>query len=439
MDFLMKAIYVGQPFSRFVQKGFYMIACGIDFGTSNSAIALARDGAVTAVQVEGAHETLPSAIFYYEDGRAVYGRQASESFYAGDVGRLMRSFKRTLGTDLVEFGAIINGKLKRFDHIIAGFIRYMKNRAEAAAGAGLEHVVMGRPVRFVEDDTAADALAQDQLEAIGRLVGFKHVEFQFEPIAAAFAHEREITGEKLALVVDIGGGTSDFSVIRLSGKGRDAVDRKSDICSNVGVRIGGNDLDRDFCLRAFMPSLGYGSRHGAKDMLLPLHYFHDMAEWSKVNTLYVPRNVRELKEMLGVSHAPEKLARFVRAVEKELGHRLLTSVEAGKITLTGETRTVADIGYLDSGFSLPLTRDEFDLSVGSRIDSIDQGITECLKLAGLGDADIELIILTGGSTEVVCLKDRVRNRFPAAAISEKDKLSSVCTGLGFDSLRRFAA
>lgn len=184
-----------------------MSVCGIDFGTSNSAVAAVTREGVRLARVEGQSATMPSAIFYHEDGRPAYGRDAVASFFGGDAGRFMRSFKRALGTELLEYGAIINGRLKPYDQIIAGFIRHLKTQAEGDLGFALDSVVMGRPVHFVDGSAAADALAQNQLERIAKLVGFKNIEFQLEPIAAAFAHERHVKGEKLALVADIGGTT----------------------------------------------------------------------------------------------------------------------------------------------------------------------------------------------------------------------------------------
>src|SRR5690606_29664205 len=144
-------------------------------------------------------------------------------------GRFMRSLKRILGTPLMEQGTIINGKRKPFENIIADFLRQMKTTAEAASGQAFDSVVMGRPVHFIDHDPEGDRRAEQELCGIAKSVGFKNIEFQFEPIAAAFAHERKLTEEKLALVADIGGGTSDFTVIRLSPDNIGKAGRSDDI------------------------------------------------------------------------------------------------------------------------------------------------------------------------------------------------------------------
>ncbi len=207
--------------------------CGIDFGTSNSAIAISTASGVALAPVEGKHLTLPSAVFYPVGRAPVYGREAMGCFMEGDEGRLMRSLKRLLGTQLMNFGTLVNDKPRRFEEIIGGFVSYMKARGEKAAGRSIDSVVMGRPVHFIDRDPEADDTAENQLAGIARQAGFRHIEFQFEPIAAAFAHETKLTSEKLALVVDIGGGTSDFTVIRLGPERAKKLVRRDDILGNA--------------------------------------------------------------------------------------------------------------------------------------------------------------------------------------------------------------
>ncbi|MBI1216098.1 MAG: Hsp70 family protein [Alphaproteobacteria bacterium] len=417
-----------------------MITCGIDFGTSNSALALAAQGRITLAPVEEGQLTLPSAIFYQPiKNKPLFGRRAQRHFFEGDEGRFMRSLKRLLGTSLMGQGTVVNGKLRKFDTIIGDFIAHLKASAEAAAGETVENVVMGRPVHFIDGDAAGDARAQGELEKIARAVGFKNILFQFEPIAAAFAHERRVRGEKLALVVDIGGGTSDFTVIRLSEERGKKTDRQEDILANTGLRVGGNDFDKDLCLAAFMPDFGYKSTYGEKNLELPLSPFHDMSEWSKVNFLYTPKIRGELHAMHRESHDMKRFGRFVNIVERETGHRLLSVVEDCKISLTAENENTAPLGFVEEGFAIPVTRDGFDAAVEKHVEAIDAAAAECLRQSGVSGEDVGLVILTGGTTEVPLLKSAVAKRFPAAELSEDEKLASVGIGLGYDSLRRFTA
>ena len=193
-------------------------ACGLDFGTSNSTFArVGADGVPLLLALEDGKPTIPSVLFFgFEDDRLHFGRQAVAEYVSGADGRLLRSLKSVLGTALIGDSTRVKARSYGFVEIIGLFIAELKRRAEAELGAGVDSVVCGRPVHFVDDDALADAAAQDQLAGAVRAQGFSHIEFQFEPIAAALDYERQVSGEKLALIVDLGGGTSDFSVVRVS-------------------------------------------------------------------------------------------------------------------------------------------------------------------------------------------------------------------------------
>lgn len=415
-----------------------MHPCGIDFGTSNSAIAAAdRDGA-RLLPVEGDSDTLPSALFFAaQQPLPAFGRAAQKLFFEGEEGRFMRSLKRILGTALMGQGTVVNGRMRAFDDIIGQFISHLKATGESRLNHPLTHVMMGRPVNFIDGDAAANRRAQDELERITRRAGFAHIAFQFEPVAAAFAHEAKVEEEKRALVVDIGGGTSDFTVIKISRRYMTRADRAQDILGHAGTRLGGNDFDKSLSLGGFMPALGYRTTYGEKKLDVPLSPFHDMSEWSKVNFLYTPKVKKDMRDILYESHAPEKFGRFVTALEHEAGHRILSSVETAKIDLTDKMETQADLGFIESGLGIDITRDAFDGMIREHVARISSAIDECLATAQLKDTDIEIIILTGGPTETPLLKHAICSRFPAAQLSEDNKLSSVALGLGYDSLRRF--
>jgi hypothetical chaperone protein len=415
-----------------------MHGCGIDFGTSNSAISVAGVDGARLLPVEAGHGTLPSALFYLVTSKTpAFGRAAQKLFFEGEEGRFMRSLKRILGTPLMAQGTVVNGRLRAFDDIIGDFISYLKSAAEAHLQAPLTQAVIGRPVHFIDGDAAGDKRAEAQLEKIARAAGFRDVLFQFEPVAAAFAHEAKVEGEKCALVADIGGGTSDFTVIRVSSRYMARADRAQDILGNAGVRIGGNDFDKSLSLGAFMPELGYRSTYGKKNLEVPLSPFHDMSEWSKVNFLYTPRMRQEMNAILKESRAPRKFGRFVAALEKEAGHRILSAVETAKIELTVRDKVAAPLDFLEPGLAAQTSRHAFDDFIGPHISKISQSIAECLARAGVTREDIEVIVLTGGPTETPLLRETITALFPRAQLSEENKLSSVALGLGYDSFRRF--
>jgi hypothetical chaperone protein len=410
------------------------VSCGIDFGTSNSSIALAKDETISLVAVENAHQTIPSAIFFPENEHIpCFGRAATNLFFTKRKGRYMRSLKRILGTSLTSQGTLINGKVIRFDRIISLFLKNIKDKADKLADTEVESVVMGRPVHFVDNDPQANKRAQEELKGIAQSIGFKNIAFQFEPIAAAFAHEVNIQSEKLALVVDLGGGTSDFTVIRLSNRNIHKRDRSSDILANTGVRVGGNDFDKHLSLAAIMPHLGYKSTYGEKRLEVPIKLYQDLSEWSKVNFLYTLKIISQTRQLLHQSHDKKKLARLLRILEQETGHLLLAGVEETKIALTSQQEHSALFDFIEHGFSVNIHRTQFEEAIRQEVDKIVEAATQCVQLAGISRQAVELVILTGGSTEVPIIQEAFKNLFPNTALADENKLSSVGLGLGYDS------
>ena len=414
------------------------VSCGIDFGTSNSSVAIANKGTVTLVPVEDDQVTIPSAIFFPERGyHPVFGRVALQSFFERRKGRFMRSLKRVLGTSLMSHGTLINGKSIKFERIIGSFLENLRRSTNNFAACEVENVVMGRPVHFVDNDHDADKRAQEELRSIAQRVGYKHIEFQFEPIAAAFAHEVKLEGEKLAIVADLGGGTSDFTVIRLSGKYVTKPDRTSDILANTGVRVGGNDFDKDLSLAAIMPEVGYLSTYGKKHLEVPLKYFHDLAEWSKVNFLYTPKVLSQVRQYLHESHDKKRFRRLLTLLEQERGHSLLATAEEVKIGLTETLSHSAHFDFLEDGLTITVDRKQFENAIEKEVQKMALAATECLKRAGVKENNIDLVILTGGSTEVPLVQSAFKKIFPHAAVADENKLSSVGLGLAYDASRRF--
>ena len=414
------------------------ISCGIDFGTSNSSIAIANQGKVNLVAVEGSSTTTPSAMFFLRKGNIpYYGREAVNMFLERSPGRFMRSLKRVLGSPVMRQGTMVNGELMRFDEIITSFLKNLKDKADAEAGKELENVVMGRPVHFVDNDSAADARAEAELKLIAKRLGFNNIEFQFEPIAAAFAHEMNITGEKLAIVVDLGGGTSDFTVIRLSNQYIHKADRSSDILANTGIRIGGNDFDKDLSLAAIMPELGYRSTYGTKNLEVPLYHYFDLSEWSKVNFLYTTKIISQTRQILFEAHDKTRYRRLLQVLEQETGHTLLATTEETKIALTARNEYDAPFDFLEDGLTTKVTREQFDEAIIQKVEKISESALLCLREAGVQKENIDLVILTGGSTEVPLIQSEFKKLFPNAALADENKLSSVGLGLAYDSQNKF--
>ena len=424
-----------------IKKYLYDITCGIDFGTSNTTIAIANsvDGSITMVPLEGHHETIPSTIFFQsENSNPLFGRQALNAYISREEGRFMRSFKRVLGTSLMNEGTIISGKQTQFETIIGPFVKHVKNKAELLADKEIHSVVAGRPVHFVDGNEKANQAAESQLKSIFSAAGFQDIRFQYEPIAAAVAHELAMDDkERLAVVMDIGGGTSDFTIMRLSGSSINKIDRQDDILANAGIRMGGNDFDRALSLACFMPLLGMGSLWGTKGLTFPSTAFFDLSELSKIQCMYTRKYKRDLAALISQSTNKTLTQRLQFVVEEELGHSLMASVEDSKINLSASEQTIANLSFIEAGLQSECSRSQFEDSLYGNLVSIIDTINACVLQAGILADDISLVILTGGGTAMPIIQNLTRQLFPQAEIADANRLSSVGFGLACDARRTY--
>ncbi len=413
--------------------------CGVDFGTTNSTIgAIAPGSGPRLVPVEGEDVTIPSALFFaFDDGGVRFGRHAVRGYMEGAEGRFMRALKSVLGTGLMRETTLVGRDRMSFQGLIGRFLDHLRQRLETQHGDVPEQVVFGRPVRFVDDDDNADRLAQDQLAEAARIAGFRHVEFQFEPVAAALHVERELNDEALALVVDIGGGTSDFSVLRLSPERARRIDRSDDILSTGGVHVGGTDFDRQLSIAHVMPHFGLGSQTGDGRRHLPVWYFNDMATWHKINQLYTAKTMRDIRSLAREAAEPEKLRRYEHLLVHRSGHRLAAQVEIAKIELSDAPDTAITLQEPGLSLDLPVTRQAFESGCAELVERISRAIDEALRTAAVTAVAVDTVILTGGGAQVPLVKAAATARFPHARIPRSDQLGSVGLGLAVDAARRF--
>ena len=409
-----------------------MIACGLDFGTSNSAIGVALDdGTATLAPVEAGDTLLPSAVFFeYEaKGRVLFGNEAVSAYVGQTEGRLMRALKSILGSPLIDEETSLGSRKVPLTEVVEIFVRHLKDKAEAFAGQEITAVVHGRPVRFVDDDDKADAQAQAVLEAIARRVGFRDVAFVYEPIAAAHHYEQTVQKEELALIADIGGGTSDFSVIRVGPQRRARPDRGQDVLANAGVRVGGTDFDAALSLAAVMPLLGLGTQLAEKNLPMPSAPYHELATWATINFAYTYKNERALAELVPLACEPEKVERLLRLVHNRLGHRLALAVEDGKIALSAENSVAVPLTFLEASLEVVATRFDFDRAIEARTERLYTTARDCIATAGLGPAAIDTVFLTGGSSRVPAVRAAVARAAPSARLAGDSDLLSVALGL----------
>lgn len=413
-------------------------ACGVDFGTSNSTVGWQRPGQSALLALEDGKSTLPSVVFFNADEDTVaVGRAAIAEYLEGYEGRLMRSLKSLLGTSLMNGQTEVQGRPLRFMDLLTGFIGELKQRAQASAGHEFRQAVFGRPVFFVDDDPVADRLAQDTLADIARRCGFADVEFQFEPIAAAFDYESRIEREELVLVVDIGGGTSDFSLLRLSPDGMRRADRRDDILASRGVHIGGTDFDKQLSLHSAMPLLGLGGRlkNGAA---VPSGCYFNLATWHTINFAYTRQAWSDLQGVYAEAEDKRSLDRLFTLISQRAGHWLAIQVEAAKIALSDVEAQRLDLGQIEAGLALTIARADFEQAVGRLVDRIESAVAELLCDAGVAAGDVDTVFFTGGASGVPLLRARIAALLPAARAVEGDLHGSIGSGLALDAQRRFA-
>lgn len=414
-----------------------MARLGIDFGTSNTAAGIAINGTPQLIALEAEAQTLPTAVFFDFEAREMrIGAAASDALLAGAEGRYMRGLKSLLGTRLMRERRVLLGERLDFIDIVARFLARVKTQAEAATGMQFDTALSGRPVRFHSADDARDAQALTDLrEAYGR-AGFDHVDFMNEPEAAALANRAALRPGDLGLVIDIGGGTSDFTLFRQ--RGNDEID----ILESHGIRLGGTDFDRSLSIGRVMPQLGMGSeiRHafGGDTHITPNAIFNDLATWAKIPFLYGADTRKAAAELHKFAEHPKRLARLVKVLDEELGHDLAFAVEAGKIRANGsgaegDAEPVIDVSMLKPRATLPLPRDWMRKRLSKLAAKMGDAAEATAQNAGIAPGAVDRLIFVGGSSLMEVVEAEMRARFPRAEGHRGAALTAIVEGLALSA------
>jgi len=390
-----------------------MTICGLDFGTSNSTIGVLNNNQRLMVPLEKDsfeqwQSTLPSALFFgFEDDQTSFGRKAIDRYTTGESGRLLRSMKSLLGGSFMEDKTRVKDRLYSFDDIIGFFIGQLKHSAENYTGhesKPLESVVLGRPVYFNDTDQKLDKEAENHLAQIARNAGFKEISFQFEPIAAAMDYEQQVKSEELALIIDIGGGTSDFTLVKLSPKRHGQSDRAQDFIANHGVHLGGTDFDRQLSVNSVMPEFGMGMPLNDKPgLVMPSSYYFDLATWHKIHLLYDRQVLRELHSLYLQASDKPRINRLTELLKNRKGHQLASLVEQAKIELSTQSEASIDLEslfYESQNINIhncDLTQSQLQQSLQKDIDKIFDALQETLNQASVKKSrEIYIIALVKG-------------------------------------------
>lgn len=416
----------------------------IDFGTSNSAAATLVGGNIHRIAIEHSEQTLPTAVFFPAGRGAMrIGAAAAQALIDGEDGRYMRALKSVLGTQLLHERRLIGGRDRTLAGIITEFLIELRERSQASTGQSFRRALSGRPVHFHSANAEKDKQAEKDLHACYLAAGFEEVTFLAEPEAAALvSHSMGLQGSagsadsanQIGLIVDIGGGTSDFSVFRSHGS-------ELEILANHGIRLGGTDFDYAVSMAHAMPSLGLGGelhREMGKGLLpVPRAPFVDLATWAKIPFLYTTKTRGMVSDMARMAVDRQKMDRFATVLELELGHELAFTIERGKIAVNqgGKAENI-DMGFIEKGMSQTVTPQSLNVVLSDSQVKLGKAASKSLEMAGVAADDIGRVILVGGSSLMSFVTDEMRALCPGAEILRSQAFTAVVDGLALAIRRR---
>jgi len=414
------------------------IVFGIDFGTTNSALSIYHNGQVEVVNIDelNGNGSLMRSVLYFNEECEIFAGQEAISHYVDDgaAGRFMQSIKTFLPNRSFVSTEVF-GKSYGIEDLVAIILRRIKAKGEARVGCSVESVVLGRPVLFSEDPEK-DALAQRRLEAAARKAGFRQIWFQFEPVAAALSYEESLPAgaEKIVFIGDFGGGTSDFTVIRVKGGAFARADRRSDVLSLGGVYTAGDKFDSQIMWDKVAKYFGRGAKYrgmGKEDLFdIPHSIIYTLCQWHRIPLLRA-RKVREQIRLIKNSATDRKaIENLEHLISDNYGFFLFQSIEKSKCELSH--RELTDIRFSERDLSIAesISRTEFDAINAENFAQIAHCIDDVVAESGVTHQGIDTVFLTGGTSRIPYLRDLFMQRFGAEKLEDRDAFTSVVHGLG---------
>lgn len=411
---------------------------GVDFGTTNSALSIYRDGKVEVVDIDdlSANGSLMRSVLYFNEDNEIFTGQEAISQYVseGAAGRFMQSIKNFLPNRSFESTEVF-GKKYGIDDLIAIVLRKIKAKGEAYVGSPVDSVVLGRPVVFSEDPEK-DALAQNRLEKAARKAGFRHIFFQFEPVAAALSYEESLPAgaEKLVLIGDFGGGTSDFTVIRVKGGAFGRADRRSDVLSIGGVYTAGDKFDSQIMWEKIAKYFGRGVKHKGmgKDELfdIPHSIIYTLCQWHRIPLLRARKTREQIRLIKNAATDRQAIENLEHLISDNYGFFLFQSIEKAKCELSQQDFSQVSFKERALSISEGITRKEFEAINGDNLARISRCIDEVIDSSGVTRGEIDTVFLTGGTSRIPMIRQLFEERFGARKLENRNAFTSVVHGLG---------
>lgn len=423
-----------------------MRAIGIDFGTTNSAVATwGADQGVRVARFDGLDRTLrlgdggssvadnlPTVFFFPSGERSLHtGYDAIQRYVeSGMDGRFIQSIKTFLPSRAFT-GTQVGGKVRSIEELVAAFLRQLVEKASHSLQTELKGpVVLGRPARF-SADPELDALAEGRLRRAAALAGLSEVTFVIEPVAAALAYEATLTADETVVVADLGGGTTDFTVMRVGPSCSRLTDRSASILASGGLSVAGDRFDAEIVRAKLFPLLGHGSEYDTISgaALVPHSLFQKLLQWNHVSFLKSRDMLEFLRKVHAKSSDPKGIGALLQIVEEDLGYVMFRAVERAKRLLPNSDPAAIEAEAFAFPVSAWLTREEFDTAVSGLLDDIRATATEVLGAAGLDPSRVDAVFLTGGTSLIPEVRAVFAKLFGADKLRDRNTFTSVVDGL----------
>jgi hypothetical chaperone protein len=412
-----------------------MYLYGIDFGTTNSALAIFDEEKKEIVDTI----IIPSLIYFPSiaspsQEKYVIGETAISSYLSDNMqGRFIKSIKQILSRSSFIETRIQNKRYSASD-LVALILKELKERADQIIGYDCKKAVIGRPVFFDDDNTSKDTLAQTRLNKAAQIAGFTEVRFQFEPIGAAFAYEKTIEHKERVLVGDLGGGTTDFTYLILDPSKIASKDRKSDMMATGGIYIGGDSFDSAFMWEKGTPYFGKNTVYEAtpgKPLTVPKSLFANICTWDKMNFFNGLRIKKDIEDYFYYSGNDPLFKNLITLIDHNLGYSVFQAIEQTKIELSDADSSRFVYQKMGININEKLTLANYSELIAKDVAKISDYLDEFLASNDLDPKDIDSLFLTGGTSMVKSIQNLFKTRFPHLKINSGDNFKSVAKGLAY--------
>ncbi|GEO17774.1 molecular chaperone DnaK [Microvirga aerophila] len=414
------------------------LSIGIDFGTSNTVVAIAdARGNVEALTFDHRGDDLKvyvTALCFWDErhGNGLRtevegGPWAIDQFLEGlTAHRFIQSFKTFAASQSFQETRIFRERY-RFEDLLSTFLRTLAHHGGSRMDLSARNVVIGRPVQFAGSHPD-EALAMNRYRAAFGKLGAGHARYVYEPVGAAFFYARQLQHDSTVLVADFGGGTSDFSVMRFS---RNGGALRAEPLGHAGIGIAGDSFDYRIVDHVVSPRLGKGGTYRSMDKVLsiPNHYYANFARWNHLAMMKGSGDLKELRELARTALDPEPLEKFIDIVEYDLGFALYRAVSSAKVALSAENET--EFRFTGEGVDIQahISRGDFETWIAGDVARIAGAVDRALADAGVGHSDIEKVFLTGGTSFVPAIRRLFVDRFGEERLTSADQFESIAYGL----------